>query len=269
MKCPLIGAQTLTTAGHAGLDGVGTQGQWGGWGGALRSRVQRFGTVFGGFLRPLSFGAEGYCMDCTDPGVSTHKSLSAQLGDLARGFGEKPVRLGEVGERLRGRGWYVLLILLSLPFMTPIPLPLVSTLIGMLILAIGLRLTIGREPEIPVRFRDRELPAKFFPAVFKASAALVNRLEKVLKPCGLFMSTSLLRRVGGCMIATAAVLLLLPLPVPFSNFFPALSILLLASAALVRDARCFAAGVVALLLSLAFFAAIPHGGGALLDWIRF
>ena len=196
------------------------------------------------------------------------RSLCAELRDLAVRLGEEPIRLGELGNCLKGRGWYLLLLLLMVPFLTPIPMPLLSTLLGTVATLIGLRMTVGAEPRIPGRMANMELPARFFPAVLRASAWILERLEILLRPRWVRMRTPLLRRIGGFIITVSGIMLLLPVPIPFSNFLPASAILLLSAAALVRDGLCFLAGCIMFGLSLAFFGALPLGGLVILDWLR-
>ena len=51
-----------------------------------------------------------------------------------------------------------------------------------------------------------------------------------------------------------------PLPVPFSNAFPAFTLILLAAAGLERDGAVFLAGCVQFLLCLGFFCGLCFGG---------
>lgn len=195
------------------------------------------------------------------------RSLSSELRDLALRIGDEPISLGQLGACLKGRGWYLLLLLLMIPFLTPIPMPLLSTLMGTVATLIGLRMTVGAEPRIPDRLAGKELPARFFPMVLRGSAWILDRLERLLRPRWIRMRTPLLRRAGGLIITISGVMLLLPLPIPFSNFLPAATILLLSAAALVRDGLCFGAGCVMFLLSLVFFGALPLGGVMIFDWL--
>jgi hypothetical protein len=67
-------------------------------------------------------------------------------------------------------------------------------------------------------------------------------------------------------------MLLLPLPVPFSNIIPAWGIMLIAGGLLERDGAFIIAGYVASLLTVAFFAAIGIFGVETVDflwkWLR-
>ncbi len=67
------------------------------------------------------------------------------------------------------------------------------------------------------------------------------------------------------LIAVAGRLLLLPLPIPFSNLFPAAAVVLLALGGLQRDGLCFLGGCLALLLSLGYLVALALGGGEVLS----
>jgi hypothetical protein len=60
-------------------------------------------------------------------------------------------------------------------------------------------------------------------------------------------------------------LLLLPLPIPLSNFFPALTVVLLAAAAMERDGLFFIAGSAAFTVTLAYFGLLAFGGAHVFD----
>jgi hypothetical protein len=79
---------------------------------------------------------------------------------------------------------------------------------------------------------------------------------------------TLTHRLCGVMILISGLLLLLPLPIPFSNTLPALTIVLVAASLLERDGYAFFAGGLMFLMTLAFFAAIFLGGAAVVEWLR-
>ncbi len=61
---------------------------------------------------------------------------------------------------------------------------------------------------------------------------------------------------------------MLPLPVPFSNALPALTVLLLSAASLARDGLCFIAGCVMFVVAATFFALLAIGGGQAVEQLR-
>lgn len=195
------------------------------------------------------------------------RPLSAQLRDLSSTLGHEGVRLDELMAVFQGRTLYVLPIILALPFLLPVPLPFLSTPFGVLIALTGLRIALRRKPWVPVRFAHRQLPAGFLPKLLAAAGHITGWLERVARPR--WVSAPNLRgfhRLTGALIAFAGLLLLLPIPVPFTNLFPASAVLLLATASLRRDGLCLVGGCVILVLSLCFFAGLCLGGVEAVNW---
>lgn len=171
------------------------------------------------------------------------KKLSEEIAGLRDRFAEGPLTLGEVVVVLQGRAWTLVLILLALPFITPIPLPLLSTPFGLAIGLISLRLALGQKPWLPERLLAKPLPPGFFGAVLRFSGRVLRFLEKFLRPRWAWLAeTPALGRVHALAMMTAAVVLLLPLPIPFTNSFPAWLILLVAGGLLERDGVAITAG---------------------------
>ena len=64
------------------------------------------------------------------------------------------------------------------------------------------------------------------------------------------------------LIALCGLKLLLPLPIPMSNFFPGISAALLAAGSFEEDGLVFLAGLLMFTASLAYFALLALGGAA-------
>ncbi len=193
--------------------------------------------------------------------VITRPRLSDELGKVISAFGEGPVCLRDIVNVLQTRGYFLLLLLLALPFCTPLPLPGVSTPFGVVICLIGFRLSLRQEPYLPKRWLDRVLPQRFFPKVLAASRRVVLALEYLVKPRMTFLiDNKAMHHLGGFLILFSGVLLLLPIPVPFTNIFPAITIVLIAAAMLERDGLALVGGIVCFLLTVAFFTALVLGG---------
>lgn len=196
------------------------------------------------------------------------RRLSEELTFLIASFADRPVRLQDVIAVLHGRAWIMLLLVLSLPFCTPIPLPGVSTPFGFVIALIGFRLSLRRKPWLPKMVLNRQIPAGFFPRVLSAARKVVKLLELFLRPrLTWLLDTGVLHHLYGTMIMVAGILLLLPLPVPLTNTLPALTIVFLAGAMLERDGGAVIAGVVMFLVMLAFFGALAFGGAGAVHWL--
>ena len=153
--------------------------------------------------------------------------------DLSAG---KPLKLSEIIHILHGRGINILLILLALPFCIPIPLPGVSTPFGLIILFIGLRLALRKKPWLPQHLLNYEIPYLTLARLIKVGLAASSRLEKILYPRFLFFNRwKAFNILNGVLIMLNGFLLLLPLPIPFSNTIPAWSIVLLGAGLMEED----------------------------------
>ncbi len=200
------------------------------------------------------------------------RKLSEELAELRGRFALKPVTLREVIYTLRGRAYVLLLLLLALPFITPIPLPGLSTPFGLAIAFIALRLTLGQRPWLPMKLQRKELPAGFFVKVFAVAAKVLAFLEKFLRPRLTALSDSpLLLRLHALFIFVAALSLLLPLPIPFTNSFPAWAILLIAAGMLERDGLFILMGYAVFAAGVAYFVLLGEAAErlmkSLVHWI--
>ena len=197
------------------------------------------------------------------------KKLSEEIAALRDRFATGPLTLGEVVTVLQGRAWTLVLILLTLPFITPLPLPFLSTPFGLAIALISLRMALGQKPWLPERLLAKPLPPGFFGAVLRFSGRVLRALEKLLRPRMAWLAeTPALARIHALAMGIAAIVLLLPLPIPFSNAFPAWLILLVAGGLLERDGVAILAGYSVGAGGIAFFYFLGEVAVRLLDTVK-
>jgi hypothetical protein len=196
------------------------------------------------------------------------RKLSEELALILREFEVETVTLREVIGLLHGRGYLLLVMFLSLPFCTPIPLPGLSTPLGFVITLIGARLALAENPWLPARLLDLHLPPAVFARVFAWTRRIVLGFERLLRPRLLWVTASpRLRQLHAVPIVICGLMLLLPLPVPLSNVIPAWGILLISGGLLERDGRFILAGYVATAGTIAFFAAIGIFGVGAVEFL--
>jgi hypothetical protein len=196
------------------------------------------------------------------------RRLSEELANLIAAIADRRVRLEEVVAVLHGRAWIMLLLILSLPFCTPIPLPGLSTPFGIVVALIGFRLALRRKPWLPQSLMQREIPAGFFPRLLAAARKVVRFLELFLRPrLTWLLDLGVLHHLYGAIILVAGLLLMLPLPIPLTNTLPALTVVLLAGAMLERDGGAVIAGLVMCLATMIFFTALAFGGAGTVHWL--
>jgi hypothetical protein len=203
------------------------------------------------------------------PTPSIPRKLSDEFALILSEFEVETVTLRDVLGLLHGRGYVLLVMLLALPFCTPLPLPGLSTPFGLVIALIGVRLAMGAKPWLPARLLDTRLPPAVFAKVFALTRKIVLMFERLLRPRLLWITASRrMEQMHAVPIVICALLLLLPLPVPFSNIVPAWGVLLVSGGLLERDGAFVIAGYLSTLGALAFFAVIGFFGAEAFDFVK-
>jgi len=199
------------------------------------------------------------------PAVAS-RPLSLEIAALEEKISRSSMPLRGVLEALQGRAYELLMVLLVLPFAVPVSVPGMSTPFGLVIACIAAQLAVARLPWLPRRLLDAKIPAGFMGKVLAATRGVVRVLEKMLR-ARIPQLTRSRGAVGFHLVAVvvAALLLALPLPIPFTNMIPAWAILLIALGLMERDGLFIAAGHGALVLSVAYFSLL---GGSVLQSVH-
>ncbi|MBI5766722.1 MAG: exopolysaccharide biosynthesis protein [Verrucomicrobia bacterium] len=213
--------------------------------------------------------AAGHGHSVITPSDRQHpRKLSEEFALIVKEFEVETVTLREVFGLLHGRGYVLLMMMLALPFCTPIPLPTLSTPLGLIIALISGRLALGTKPWLPARLLDTRLPPHIFAKVFELTRKIVVGFERMLRPRLLWVTASpRLEQLHALPIVFCATILLLPLPIPLSNVIPAWAIILMAGGLLERDGWFILGGYLVTLLTVVFFGAIAIFGKGAVEWL--
>lgn len=192
---------------------------------------------------------------------------SEEIRALLEMMAERPVTWGELVARMGDRADLLVIVLLTLPFAVGVPLPGISTLAGLLIVMAGVHLGLGRKPWLPQRFLRARVSPRTSGRILRGAGKLLAFFEKVLGPRwpGV-VGGARYRWAHASSLVVMAVLLALPVFVPFTNIAPGLGILMLALGLMERDGRMLALGHIAMLLNLVFFGYLAWGMLAGIDW---
>lgn len=169
-----------------------------------------------------------------------------------------PMTLGELVGRMHHSGFGLLVIFVCLPFLQPLPMGGLSTVLGPFVALMGVQLARGRkELTLPAWIAGRRLEAKTIHLLLGAARTFFHVAEKVSRPRWRALARN--ERAAGAGIALSGALLSLPFPIPLSNVICAGPATLLALSVLEDDGLLALLGWLGLLLSIAF-----HVGLALL-----
>ncbi len=180
--------------------------------------------------------------DASHPG----ETLSQELQRLVeQADPAAPLTLNLLLASTGGRGLFLVVILLSLPFITPIPLPGVSTVLGLVIGVLAVRLAMGLPPHLPKVLGERSLEGRFMRKVVSGSVKILRVIEKLAKPRrSTWLAWPAVRFANALLMALMAFLLMLPFPPfpPFTNSLPAYAIIFLAASMMEEDGVLIWAG---------------------------
>ena len=167
------------------------------------------------------------------------ETLSEELRRLVgRAAPHAPLTLNALLASTGGRGLFLVVILLCLPFITPIPLPGVSMVFGLVIGVLAVRLAVGLPPRLPKSLGERSLEGPLMRKVVSGSVKILGVIEKFARPRrSTWIAWPAVRFANATLVALMALLLMLPFPPfpPFTNSLPAYSIILLAASMMEED----------------------------------
>jgi len=169
----------------------------------------------------------------------------------------KKISLQQMFTHLSGRGYAAILIIFTLPFCLPIQIPGVSTLFGLVLAFIGLRVCLGRELWWPHWILKKEIESVHLQKWLLETIKIVKMIQKILHPRLIMLTQNhFFHRLHGFMIFVLALLLALPLPIPLTNLLCAFPLLFIGMGLLEDDGLFIIIGYILAFTCFSVFTAI-------------
>lgn len=183
--------------------------------------------------------------------VATMDELQAEAaheGDLS---------LRRIFDVMGEEGHSVLLVFLCVPYMQPIPIPGLSTPFGILMALVAWYLYIRTPPWLPKKFENYKISATTIVKVSEAAEKFWMKVSRFIKERWAFLIDNPgFRFFNMFLFVVNGILLALPLPIPMSNFFPAMTILFCAVGHMEKDGVVVSISYAWCAASFAFFTMI-------------
>lgn len=147
----------------------------------------------------------------------------------------------------------LIMILLIAPFLIPFSIPGSSTPFGILIILLALCEIFNKHFYLPNFVGNYELSHETVEKLFDIIIKALGYIEKIVKPRGKMVKYPKVQKINLFMCIILSILLFLPLPIPFTDFFPAVSILLLLVSNIENDSYLMILGYVMSIVTFFYF----------------
>ncbi len=145
------------------------------------------------------------------------------------------ITLGSIVDRIGDEALLIVSLISILPFMQPIPIPGLSTLLGLVVLLQGLGMVFLGKPLLTQRMKDLRLSNEKLNMIYRAAVKFNKFTSKISTLKHPKINSRGVHIICGLTITLSAAFLSLPLPIPFSNFIPALCIFFICAGLLEGD----------------------------------
>ena len=197
----------------------------------------------------------------TRDGHRVEKASEVLLSALREGD-EPTISIGGLTRAIGDRAFGLILLMFALPNCVPAP-PGLGSIMGLPLALFGVQLALGRRlPWLPGFLARRRFRRETLLALVERSLPYIQRVERVCRPRMTFMTGPRGERVFGLLITVLAGAVLIPLPL--TNFVPALGIGIIALGLLEEDGLTALTGVVIGGIGLSIVVAVLVGTFGLL-----
>ena len=187
-------------------------------------------------------------------------ATSKKLDEIQEELPDENISLKELINVMSGEGLQFMIIILIAPFLIPASIPGSSTPFGILIILLEIAYLNNKSLYIPDFIGKYEISKENVLKLFDIIKKALGYVEKISNPRGKLSSKKYVLKINAVVNILLAFLLFLPLPIPFTDFIPATSMLLLAVSTLEHDSYLMILGYVAAILTVIYFSSVGYVG---------
>jgi hypothetical protein len=182
------------------------------------------------------------------------KLFTARVSDLAEDIPEEGITLNEFLEHIGEGGQLFSCMILTAPFLLPVSIPGSSIPFGLAILLISIAIIFNKHVLLPKMAMNYKISQNNVVSLLNGIVSILKRIEKLIKPrLTVLCSGKRIDQINAILIGICSILLMLPLPVPLTDFLPAYGILFLSLGSLECDGYFIIAGYVMVAITSVYF----------------
>ena len=185
---------------------------------------------------------------------SNKERASDSVSRISNAIPEEGITFKEFLDLIGEQGGLLSCLVLVAPFLLPVSIPGSSTPFGLAIILINIGIILKRHPLIPKFIMEYKISQNSMLKILTGMSNVLARLDKVTKPrLTILADKDYMGPVNSIILIFSAFLLMLPLPVPLTDFLPAYSILFLALGSIERDGYLIIAGYSLTIITTVYF----------------
>ena len=184
---------------------------------------------------------------------STTESTSKIISEVSEQIPEDGVNFREFLDLIGEQGGLISCLILVAPFLLPVSIPGSSLPFGLAIILINIAILTKSHPLIPKMVMEYKISQNAMVSLLNGMNRILRGLEKFVKPRLNIVTKPYMDHVNNVFMIFCAFLLMLPLPVPLTDFLPAYSILFLTLGSVENDGYMVIAGYVVAFITAVYF----------------
>jgi hypothetical protein len=184
---------------------------------------------------------------------STTESTSKIISEVAEQIPEDGVNFREFLDLIGEQGGLISCLILVAPFLLPVSIPGSSLPFGLAIILINIAILTKSHPLIPKMVMEYKISQNAMVSLLNGMNRILKGLEKFVKPRLNIITKPYMDQINNIFMIFCAFLLMLPLPVPLTDFLPAYSILFLTLGSVENDGYMVIAGYLMALITAIYF----------------
>ncbi len=164
------------------------------------------------------------------------------IEDVVNSSSSDRIPIRDLVEAMDAVGFGLVMMIFAFGIIIPLPPPFPS-LIALPLVIFATQMVMGyHAPKLPKRFSEMSLKRSVLAMLVQKSSPYIRKVERILRPRLLFMTSRIAERVVGFFILIFASFIVLPMPL--SNFIPGLGILIISFGMLGKDGLIVILGII-------------------------
>ena len=185
------------------------------------------------------------------------RKASEVLVEALRGLDAAEISVAQLVRAIGDRAFGLVLVLFALPNCVPAP-PGLGSIVGLPLMLFGIQLVLGRRtPWLPRFIGRRRFRRQTVLTMIERGLPYIQRLERVCRPRLTALADRRVERIHGAVITILAAAILIPLPL--TNFIPAIGIGVIALGLLEEDGLAILVGTIIGSIGLSIVAGVLIG----------